>query len=112
MLVTFVARPSQRHDVLELMSRILDFSEDEKEVVGLSNRGLLPPTPSRRYDAVEKKPLAQLWVDYLTQEAGGAPAAPAPAAATPASPAGATPASPARSHPAGTHFAASVPKYV
>lgn len=94
MLLTFVARPSQRHDVLELMARILDFSDDEKEVVGLSNRGLLPPTPSHRYDAVERKPLAQLWVDYLTQEASPAPPSPARAPAAP------------------SHFAASVPKYV
>ena len=43
------------------------------------------------------KPLAQLWVDYLTHEAGAAPAAPA---------------SPARAHAAASHFAASVPKYV
>ena len=70
MLVTFIAKPSQRHDVLELMSRILDFTDEDKEVVGLSNKTLLPPSPSRRYDSVDKKPLSQLWVDYLMQESG------------------------------------------
>ena len=78
MLVTFVARPSQRHDVLELMSRVLGFTEDEMEVVGLTNKGLLPPTPSKRLKEAASKPLAELWVNYLMEEAGSAPPARAP----------------------------------
>lgn len=81
MLVTFVARPSQRHDVLELMSRVLGFTEDEMEVVGLTNKGLLPPTPSKRLKEAASKPLAELWVNYLMEEAGSAPPSSSPSAA-------------------------------
>lgn len=70
MLVTFVARPGQRHDILELMSRILDFTEDDKEVCGLA-RSLIPPSPSEKLKVASQKSLGELWVDFLLKESGG-----------------------------------------
>ena len=69
MLVTFVARPGQRHDILELMSRMLDFTEEDKEVCGLS-RSLIPPSPSEKLKVASQKSLGELWVDFLLNESG------------------------------------------
>ena len=71
MLLTYIARPSQRHETLELMSRILSFTDEDKEVCGLTSRHLLPLSPSKRLQGVEEKSLSQMWVEYLTTQPEG-----------------------------------------
>jgi Tfp pilus assembly protein FimV len=77
LLVTFWARPGQRRELLELMDRILQFSEEEKEVLGLS-RAQVPPSPSGKLKAAAQKPITELWVDFLLRESGAELAKPVP----------------------------------
>ena len=69
LLVTYVARPGQRSELLELMDRILSFTEEEKEVLGLSKTAV-PPSPSSKLKLAAQKSLAELWAEFLLKESG------------------------------------------
>ena len=57
-------------EVLELLGRVLGFSEDEKNKVGLRRRGLLGLlTPLAPPISAEEQPnLVELWVSFLEKE--------------------------------------------
>lgn len=97
LVVTYFSRQSNQNEVLNIMSSILEFTEDEKIQVGLVK-------PKRRWlffggeggqekeAAPKDKTLADLWVEFLLQEAsenaedkqsksGGAPSSATTAAA-------------------------------
>jgi len=81
MIVTYFQREPKRMEVLELMSRILSFTEEEKAIVGLtsSKSGWLNPlkgffstnqSPVKfNHDKLKEASLTELWVEFLLKEA-------------------------------------------
>ena len=79
LIVTYISDKSKRQDVLELMAKILHFSEEDKKHVGLiqtrswsilspfssPSKGAAPSTPT----LPEGKSLTDLWVEFLLAEA-------------------------------------------
>jgi hypothetical protein len=70
LLVTYFEGKTNKREVLEVMARILNFTEEEKQRVGISNNtkwSFLDKPNNQASD--DKKTLADLWVDFLLQEA-------------------------------------------
>lgn len=79
LIVTYISDKSKRADVLELMAKILHFTEEDKKHVGLiqtSSWSIFSPFSSPSKNAAtpaptlpEGKSLTDLWVDFLLAEA-------------------------------------------
>lgn len=82
LILTYLDRNSKKHEVLELIARIVNFTEDEKVKAGMvkSSRWSLVPkflsgTPKEANGAGAQKSgqpnFTDLWVEYLLKEAEG-----------------------------------------
>ncbi|EDR28396.1 GRIP domain-containing protein RUD3, putative [Entamoeba dispar SAW760] len=81
LLISYITKPHQRMEIVNLMSKIMDFTEEEKRLLGLSQEttqtGLFsyffgktdeydePP----KYD-LKDKTFGDLWVEFLLRESG------------------------------------------
>jgi hypothetical protein len=75
LIVTYLSG-GKKQDVLSLMARILNFTEEEMHKVGLiSNKGWIPflrsssSLPSPRGNSSERS-VGDLWMEFLLKEAG------------------------------------------
>ena len=92
LLISYITKPQQRIEIVDLMSKIMEFTEQEKEMLGVSKetthqkKGLFGFFFGKKdeYDQAPKfdmrdKTFGDLWVEFLLRESGGLdPKAPSP----------------------------------
>jgi len=77
LVVTYFEKGKKKQDVMELMARILGFSDQEKQLVGLSKATFLGAlfSPSKKglttplsTDNINDNSISELWVNFLLQQ--------------------------------------------
>jgi len=68
LLITFMSNNSKKNEVLQLIAKILNFTQEEKEAIGLHNShwSLVPFFGNSTSDKTPS--LTDLWVDFLLKE--------------------------------------------
>ncbi|KAL7720027.1 GRIP domain-containing protein [Entamoeba marina] len=87
LLITFVTKPAQRSEIVEVMSKIMDFSDEERRLLGTQDKssGILgyffgakdEYDEQPKYDLREKT-FGDLWVEFLLRESGALDSTPKP----------------------------------
>jgi len=73
LFITYVEGKTNKREVLDVMARTLNFSDEEKQRVGLtSSRWSLLPRVFGEDKSKGEKTLTDLWVDFLLKEAATA----------------------------------------
>ncbi|ELP89566.1 hypothetical protein EIN_525210 [Entamoeba invadens IP1] len=81
LLISYITKPHQRTEIVELMSKIMDFTQEEKQVLGVAketeSKGIFSYffgktdeyEQAPKYD-IKDKTFGDLWVEFLLRESG------------------------------------------